>query len=80
MRSISTDDPTLHLVTPTRSWGMTLEHFGFGLDDLAGFLRNGLDGAWIDSTTRARWQLEWAAEFDALRARLRPGRDPKPEA
>ena len=76
MRAINTDGPTLHLVTPTRSWGMMLDHFAFGLDDLAGFLRNGLAGAWIDSTTRARWQLEWTAEFDVLR----PGLDPKREA
>ena len=59
---------------------MMLEHFGFGFDDLAGFLRNGLDGPWVDSTTRARWQLEWAAEFDALRVRLQPGLNPKREA
>jgi adenosine deaminase len=48
----NTDDPTLHKVTPTGAWWMMLRDFGFGLDDLRGFMLNGLDGAWIDDTTR----------------------------
>jgi adenine deaminase len=31
---------------------------------------NGIDGAWIDEPTKARWRNEWRAEFDALAARL----------
>jgi len=64
----NTDDPTLHHVTPTGAWRMMVRDFGFGLDDLRGFMHNGLDGAWIDDTQRRRWRAEWAAEFDALRA------------
>jgi hypothetical protein len=26
---------------------------------------NGLDGAFIDDTTRGRWRREWTQEFDA---------------
>lgn len=66
----NTDDPTLHLTTPTRSWRMMIDHFGYTLDDLHRFMRNGLDGAWIDATTRARWTREWSVEFDALRRQL----------
>jgi adenosine deaminase len=66
----NTDDPTLHLTTPTRSWRMMIEHFGFTLDDLRGFMLNGIDGAWIDAPTRAQWSRDWASEFDALRADL----------
>jgi adenosine deaminase len=66
----NTDDPTLHKVTPTRAWQMMIEHFGFGLDDLRGFMLNGLDGAWLPDDTRRQWRAEWSAEFDALRARL----------
>jgi adenosine deaminase len=62
----NTDDPTLHHVTPTQAWGMMLRDFGFGLDDLRGFLHNGLDAAWIDETDRQRWRAEWSARFDAL--------------
>ncbi|MBT2323472.1 adenosine deaminase [Variovorax paradoxus] len=64
----NTDDPTLHKVTPTQAWAMMVRDFGFGLDELRGFMHNGLDGAWIDDSTRRRWRGEWSAEFDALRA------------
>lgn len=69
----NTDDPTLHNVTPTRAWHMMLEHFGCDIDDLRGFLINGLDGAWIDSVTREQWRREWLADFDALRLRFAMG-------
>lgn len=64
----NTDDPTLHKVTPTGAWWMMLRDFGFTLDDLRGFLLNGLDAAWIDDSTRSRWRAEHAAQFDTLRA------------
>lgn len=66
----NTDDPTLHKVTPTEAWLMMVRDFGFGLDDLRGFMHNGLDGAWIDDTQRREWRTQWSQEFDALRARL----------
>ncbi|BEP56175.1 adenosine deaminase [Variovorax sp. V118] len=66
----NTDDPTLHQVTPTGAWLMMVRDFGFGLDDLRGFMHNGLAGAWIDDTQRRQWRAEWSADFDALRARL----------
>lgn len=64
----NTDDPTLHHVTPSSAWLKMVADFGFGIDDLRGFMLNGIDGAWIDASTRARWRREWAAEFDTLRA------------
>jgi adenosine deaminase len=68
----NTDDPTLHHVTPTQAWSMMVRDFGFGLDDLRGFMRNGLDAAWISEPQRLAWHEQWAAEFDALRARFLP--------
>lgn len=65
----NTDDPTLHLVTPTRAWLMMTE-FGFGVDHMRQFMLNGLDAAWIDDAQRRRWRTEWSASFDALRSRL----------
>jgi len=64
----NTDDPTLHHVTPTGAWLKMVQDFGFGVDDLRGFMLNGIDGAWIDAATRARWRHDWSAEFDRLRA------------
>jgi len=46
---------------------MMIEHFGCDIDDLRGFLINGLDGAWIGDDLRARWRREWLADLDALR-------------
>jgi len=66
----NTDDPTLHHVTPTQAWLMMQRDFGFGADDLRGFMLNGLDAAWIDDSTRRQWRSEWSAGFDALRRNL----------
>ena len=63
----NTDDPTLHKVTPTQAWHMMVRDFGFGIDDLRGFMHNGLEGAWIDDAQRRQWRGEWNAQFDALR-------------
>lgn len=63
----NTDDPALHHVTPTQAWQMMVRDFGFGLDDLRGFMLNGLDAAWIDDEERRRLRGEWGACFDGLR-------------
>ena len=66
----NTDDPTLHHVTPTGAWGSMHLDFGFDIDALRGFMLNGLDGAWIDDSTRLRWRGEFEAAFDAARKAL----------
>ena len=66
----NTDDPTLHKVTPTLAWLMMVRDFGFSLDQLRGFMHNGLDAAWIDDATRRQWRQEHTAQFDKLRAGL----------
>lgn len=67
----NTDNPTLHKVTQTRAWQMMVEDFGFTLDDVRGFMDNGLDAAWIDDAERAKWRREWGREFDRLRAQIK---------
>jgi adenosine deaminase len=66
----NTDDPTLHKVNPSEAWELMFSHFGFGIDDLRGFMLNGIDGAWVDTTTQESWRTQWASEFDALAATL----------
>ena len=63
----NTDDPALHHVTPTGAWAMMVRDFGFGLEDLRGFMQNGLDAAWIDVSTRLAWRADALARFEALR-------------
>jgi adenine deaminase len=66
----NTDDPTVHKVTPSSVWQRMTTTFGFGVDDLRGFMLNGLDGAFIDDTTRRTWRALWTVEFDAAAGRL----------
>jgi len=61
----NTDDPTLHLVTPTEAWRKMHADFGFDAARLREFMHHGLDAAWIDDTTRARWRGEFERDFDA---------------
>ena len=63
----NTDDPTLHLVTPTGAWQKMVKDFGFSIDDLRGFMLNGIDAAWVDDATRSAWRAEFTTAFDGLR-------------
>lgn len=65
----NTDDPTLHLVTPTGAWMMMLQ-LGATVEDFRDFMRNGLDAAWMDEGLRSQWQQAWSERYDQLRARL----------
>ena len=67
----NTDNPTLHQVTQTRAWQMMVDELGFTLDDVRGFMENGLDAAWIDDTQRTKWRREWGGEYDRLRSELK---------
>jgi adenosine deaminase len=64
----NTDDPTLHHVTPTQAWAMMVRDFGFGLEELRGFMLNGIDAAWIDDSTRRAWRTDSLARFAQLQA------------
>jgi adenosine deaminase len=64
----NTDDPTLHHVDPTGAWTKMVCDFGFSIDDLRGFMHNGIDAAWISDSEKRSFQQAWNAEFDALRS------------
>ncbi|MGC7405307.1 adenosine deaminase family protein [Pandoraea pneumonica] len=66
----NTDDPTLHKVNPAQAWELMFSHLGFSLDDLQTFMHNGLDGAWIDDSTRRAWRRTFAVDFDTARRAL----------
>lgn len=67
----NTDDPTLHKVNPAQAWELMFSHLGFSIDDLRGFMLNGLDGAWIDDSTRRTWRDRFSIEFDQLHDTLK---------
>ncbi|MCW5633726.1 MAG: adenosine deaminase [Rubrivivax sp.] len=62
----NTDDPTLHLVTPSEAWRKMHVDFGFDAAALRGFTRHGIDAAWVDEATKARWRAGFLPAFDAL--------------
>jgi adenine deaminase len=62
----NSDDPTLHQVTPTQAWMMMAVNFGFGVDQLRQLMLNGVQGAWVDETTKKTWRKEWTDSFDLL--------------
>lgn len=66
----NTDDPTLHHVSPTGAWAMMMQHFGASWADMAQFMHNGLQCAWIDDSTRRSWQVQWQQELDTLMKEL----------
>ena len=68
----NTDDPTIHHVNATQTWMLMYNFLNFTLDDLKGFMINGIDGAWIDEQTKQKWKKDWAEEFDRL-AQAFPG-------
>jgi len=49
---------------------MMVEDFGFGLDDLRGFMLNGIDGAFIADADKPGLRATFTAEFDRLRAAM----------
>ena len=74
----NTDDPALHHVTPTGAWQMMVRDFGFGLDDLRGFMLNGIDAAWIDEDQRrALAHRVGRALRQPARAAANPRRNPE---
>ena len=64
----NTDDPTLHLITPSKAWQMMHADFGFDAQALRGFMQHGINAAWVDEATKARWRVQFSGEFDALLA------------
>lgn len=68
----NTDDPPLHRIDPAGCWRKMVEDFGFGADDLRGFMLNGIDGAFIPDDRRRALRTEFTAAFDRLRAQHLP--------
>ena len=60
----NTDDPAFHLVDPIKCQRMMVEAFGYSIDDLKSFMLNGLEGSWLDSTTKSTLVKQWSEEFD----------------
>ena len=58
----NTDDPTLHLVNATQAWQKMHVDFGFDAAHIAQFMQAGIDGAWVDDSTKRRWRVDFEQE------------------
>jgi adenine deaminase len=66
----NTDDPTLHHVTPSAAWQMMHQHFDCDLAQVRQCMLNGLDGAWIDDSTRREWKKQFESGYAQCLANL----------
>lgn len=62
----NSDDPTMHQVSISESWKLMYNWLGFTIGDLRQFMLNSIDAAWVDDELKAKWSVEWTAEFDRL--------------
>lgn len=64
------DDPPMFKTNPSKDFILAAEHMGFGPADFRRFMLNGIDGCWVDDSTKSAWRTSYAADFDALAAQL----------
>lgn len=66
--SLDCDDPPMFKTDPTRDYVVAAEHLGFTVDDFRDCMLNGIDGSWLDESTKQEMRLGWTREFDELAA------------
>ena len=49
-------DPAIAGITAVNPYEMAIEHMGCGPADLKTFVMNGIDGAWLDESTKREWR------------------------
>jgi adenosine deaminase len=64
------DDPPMFGTNPSNDYAVAAAHMGFGPEDFREMVLNGIDGCWLDDTTKRRMRRDWGREIDALTAQL----------
>lgn len=72
------DDPPMFKTDPSNDYVVAAEHMGFGPADFRRFMLNGIDGCWVDDSTKRQWSEQFGREFDALAASLDPSPGEEP--
>ena len=62
----NSDDPPLHHTDPANAYAEMVTTFNLPLDRLREFVKNGIDGAWLDERTRSNLRKEWLTVYDEL--------------
>ncbi len=68
--TINSDDPPMLATSLVNEYSILHSVMGFGLDDLKEFALNGIDGSWLDQSTKSQWRREWSTEIDEMRSEL----------
>ena len=50
----------------TNEYMIMMDKLKFGIEDIKTFILNGIDGAWLDNSTKRQWRSEWSAEIDKI--------------
>lgn len=66
--TIDSDDPPMFGTDPTQDHRAVAAALGYGLDELAGFTLNAVEGCWLDDTDKAALRARVVAGVEALRA------------
>lgn len=63
---INSDDPPMLHTDLTNEYMIMMDKLKFGIEDIKTFILNGIDGAWLDDSTKRQWRSEWSAEIDKI--------------
>lgn len=70
---INSDDPPMFKTDLGREYIVMAEHMEFTPSDFKKFVLNGIDGSWLDDSTKRQWRQEWSQEIDNLISQLDGG-------
>lgn len=65
---INSDDPPMFFTDLGKEYVKCVEKLKFSLDDIAASIMAGIEGSWLDESTKRQWSREWAEEIRAVRA------------
>ena len=66
----NSDDPGLIGLDLAGNYGIAMQKLGLTPGDLKSFVLNGLDGSWLDKSTKRSWKAIWSKEIDELVSQL----------
>ena len=69
---LNSDDPGLTQLGRTANYGVALQAIGFTPEEFKRSILDGIDGSWLDDSTKRSWRAQWSAEIDGLINDLAP--------
>lgn len=67
---LDADDPTMGNSDAVTPYTLAAEQMGLGAADFKELVLNGIDGSWLDDSTKRQWRREWGKEIDEMIAAL----------